>query len=359
MTEVVLEQLSKRYGNIEAVKSIDLTIGRGEFIVLLGPSGCGKTTTLRMIAGLESISGGRVFIGGRDVANVPGKDRNVAMVFQSYALYPHKNVRNNLAFALQLRGESKEEIDRKIAHVARTIGIDQLLDRRPRNLSGGQQQRVALGRAMVRNPDVFLFDEPLSNLDAKLRNVMRGEISKLHASLDATMIYVTHDQNEAMTMADRIVVMNQGWIEQVGTPLEIYDDPKSQFVAGFIGNPSMNLFDGRMETLDGAPAARAGNLKIALPEGCFREIDGEVKIGIRPEFIKTRAATEDGEPATVRAIEQLGSETILHLDTEGPELASKSLRLEEFETGDRVTLSIDPEHVYAFRRGDGRRIPGR
>ncbi|MDO9172400.1 MAG: sn-glycerol-3-phosphate ABC transporter ATP-binding protein UgpC, partial [bacterium] len=247
MARVELRGVGKTYpGGVMAAEDVNLDVADGEFVVLVGPSGCGKSTTLRMVAGLESITTGTVSIGGRIVNDVEPKDRNIAMVFQSYALYPHMTVRENLAFGLKLRGASKEETASKVAAAAGVLGIDELLDRKPRALSGGQRQRVALGRALVRDPDVFLFDEPLSNLDAKMRVQMRTEISRLHHSLRATMLYVTHDQVEAMTMGQRIVVMHQGRVQQVDTPLNLYERPANRFVAGFIGSPAMNFLDGRL-----------------------------------------------------------------------------------------------------------------
>ncbi|WP_348526445.1 sn-glycerol-3-phosphate ABC transporter ATP-binding protein UgpC, partial [Mesorhizobium sp.] len=243
MATVSLKKLTKRYGNMEIVHGIDLDIADREFIALVGPSGCGKSTTLRMIAGLEDISGGNIDIGGRVVNDLPPRSRNISMVFQSYALYPHMTVRENLGFSLKIAGAAKDDMDRRVAEASAILGLDELLDRRPSQLSGGQRQRVAMGRAIVRDPDVFLFDEPLSNLDAKLRTQMRTEIKKLHAKVKSTVIYVTHDQVEAMTLADRIVIMRSGHIEQVGTPDEVFSRPATRFVAGFIGSPPMNLHE--------------------------------------------------------------------------------------------------------------------
>jgi ABC-type sugar transport system ATPase subunit len=344
MVQVHLEDLAKHFGDTVAVDSINLTIQSGELVVLLGPSGCGKTTTLRMVAGLEDVTSGRILIGDREVEHVPGRDRNVAMVFQSYALYPHMNVKENMSFALRLRKTPPDSIERQVREVAAILGIEDLLSRRPKNLSGGQQQRVALGRAMVRNPDVFLFDEPLSNLDAKLRATMRTEIVKLHQRLDATMIYVTHDQTEAMTMADRIVVMNFGRIQQVGTPLHIYDNPENVFVAGFIGSPPMNIFRGAIE------------LTLTLPATHPARSLATAEFGIRPEFLKVDTHKTAGcASAQISTIEHLGSETILRLKTGGPEFTVKTKRNDTLRNGDIVGIQAEPDKVLVFDTETGLR----
>ena len=266
MASVTLQDLSKRFDKVTAVNQINLEIPDKEFVVFVGPSGCGKTTTLRMIAGLEETSDGTILIGDRVVNDVPPKDRNIAMVFQNYALYPHMDVYKNMAFGLKLRRTPKPEIDRRVREAARILGIEGLLNRKPRELSGGQRQRVAVGRAIVRQPEVFLFDEPLSNLDAKLRVQMRSELIKLHYQLEATMIYVTHDQVEAMTMGDRIVIMNNGEIQQVGAPMDVYDHPGHMFVAGFIGSPAMNFFQGKLTAQNSDLFVDLGKFTVKLPK---------------------------------------------------------------------------------------------
>lgn len=321
MASVTLRNVTKRYGNVVAVNDANLEIKDKEFVVLVGPSGCGKSTTLRMIAGLEEISDGSILIGDTVVNDIPPKDRDIAMVFQNYALYPHMDVYNNMAFGLKLRKFPKAEIDKRVKEAARILGIENLLDRKPKALSGGQRQRVALGRAIVREPKVFLMDEPLSNLDAKLRVQMRAELSKLHNRLQTTVIYVTHDQTEAMTMGDRIVVMRDGVIQQVGAPLEIYNDPNNVFVAGFIGSPSMNFInavlrkDGDKFIVDAKtfkleiPAAKAASIK-RLGE----YVDKEIIFGIRPEHIEDAAFVPEEEKqnntvrATVDVTEPMGAE---------------------------------------------------
>jgi len=302
MARVVLQDIRKSFGAVEVIKGIDLTIEHGEFCVFVGPSGCGKSTLLRMIAGLEDHSAGRLLIGDRDVSQLEPVDRGVAMVFQSYALYPHLSVRDNIGFGLSLTRTPKAEIRARVEDVAETLQLAHLLDRKPRALSGGQRQRVAIGRAIVRNPAVFLFDEPLSNLDAALRAQMRMELIELHAKLGTTMIYVTHDQVEAMTMADRIVVLNGGHIEQAGAPMELYDRPATPFVAGFIGSPAMNLFDGA----------------VARAQGCS-------VYGIRPEHVTLRP--EGGRwQGEVRHLERLGADLIVHMDV--PDLGPLVVRAE-------------------------------
>lgn len=357
MAEVRFQDLTKRFGSITAVDSINLSIKSGEFVVLVGPSGCGKTTTLRMLAGLEEVTSGRIFIGDCDVAEVHAKDRDVAMVFQSYALYPHMTVEANLGFALKLRKMPKEEIKRRVREVARILRITEVLPRKPKTLSGGQQQRVALGRAIVRDPAVFLFDEPLSNLDAKLRIQMRSELIKLHHKLEATMVYVTHDQIEAMTMGDRIVVMNEGRIQQVGTPLEVYDDPDNVFVAGFIGSPTMNLFPGEVEKRGDDLQFKANGLSIALPAGHPAGRAECVTLGIRPEFLSLDPPADAAQfKARVEAVEHLGAETIIELSTGGPEITAKIRRNSAVHHGATVRLGADPNNVLAFEVDSNKRL---
>ncbi|BCS89607.1 ABC transporter ATP-binding protein [Pseudodesulfovibrio sediminis] len=288
MANVQLKKVVKKYGDVEVVHGIDLNIEDNEFIVLVGPSGCGKSTVLRMVAGLEAISGGEVFIGDRMVNQVSPKDRNVAMVFQNYALYPHMSVRDNMGFSLKMRGQTKDEIASKVNDAATILELEPYLDRKPSELSGGQRQRVAMGRAMVRNPDVFLFDEPLSNLDAQLRTQMRMELRKMHLRLATTTIYVTHDQIEAMTLADRIVILKDGYIQQVGTPIDVFERPDNVFVAQFIGNPPMNILEGTFKVADGKRSVQVGPSSFPVVDGRAESLaDGaSVLVGLRPDAIK-------------------------------------------------------------------------
>ena len=324
MASVRLENLSKVYpGNVVAVDRVNLGIFDKEFLVLVGPSGCGKSTTLRMIAGLEEITQGEIWIGDRLVNDVQPKDRDIAMVFQNYPLYPHMTVYKNMAFGLKLRRFPKAEIDRRVREAATNLGIENLLDRKPRELSGGQRQRVAVGRAIVRKPKVFLFDEPLSNLDAKLRVQMRTEISKLHARLQSTMIYVTHDQVEAMTMGDRIVVMKDGLIQQIDDPINLYDHPQNQFVAGFIGSPPMNFMEGTLETQDDRLIFNEGEIRFSISDEVAARLQKysikNVYFGIRPEDIHDAASELEGLTDAVKSrveiIEPMGAETYLYLTT--------------------------------------------
>ena len=351
MAHVSLSNVVKRFDDgTEAVKGVSFELNDGEFLVIVGPSGCGKTTTLRMIAGLEMISEGEIRIGDRVVNDVHPKDRDIAMVFQNYALYPHMTVRENLEFALKMRKMPKEERLQRVAEAARMLELEPLLDRKPKALSGGQRQRVALGRAIVRNPKVFLFDEPLSNLDAKLRTQTRAELQKLHHELHATSIYVTHDQIEAMTMADKIVVMNAGEVQQIAAPLEIYNDPANRFVAGFMGTPSMNFFSGslargeRIEFRDGEPAG------VVIPlESAPQRADAATTIGIRAEhFLLTDAADRLGFPAIVEVVETLGNQTLVHFTTpQGMSIASVHPD-HQLRYGERINLRVAADRVHWF-----------
>ncbi len=323
MAKVILENVHKIYpGGVMAVNDANLTIEDREFVVLVGPSGCGKSTTLRMVAGLEEISKGSIYIDGKKVNDVPPKDRDIAMVFQNYALYPHMTVYKNMAFGLKLRGFPKQEIDQRVREAADILSIQELLERKPKALSGGQRQRVAVGRAIVRKPKAFLFDEPLSNLDAKMRVQMRMEISKLHTRLASTMIYVTHDQVEAMTMGDRIVVMKDGLIQQVAEPLELYNKPANQFVAGFIGSPPMNFFSGSLEVRPGGVWFAADSFSVQLDDAYAARLSGRagkpVVFGLRPEDIADALYVTQANPANqlkarVEVIEPMGAEIYLYL----------------------------------------------
>jgi ABC-type sugar transport system ATPase subunit len=330
MASVELASVSKRYGELMVVRDLSLTVDHGEFVVFVGPSGCGKSTLLRMICGLEPISGGAVRIGGQPMRGVPPAKRGVAMVFQSYALYPHKTVAENMAFSLLMQGMPKAERDKRVATVAETLQLKHLLNRLPKELSGGQRQRVAIGRAIVREPQVFLFDEPLSNLDAELRVQMRLELAKLHRDLGATMIYVTHDQTEAMTLADRIVVLRDGVIEQIGTPEEIYDAPVNRFVAGFMGAPKMSFLKAKVREVAGTHVVLdidgmcAGPLQLDLAEG--QHLAGEVAVGLRPEHFLPHEPAGPRLVADIEFVERLGGETYLHapLHPAGPLVIKKA-----------------------------------
>ena len=355
---VVLKDLEKRFGSIYAVRPTSLSFAKGEFVVFVGPSGCGKSTTLRMIAGLEDATGGQIFIGGRDVTGLEPRARNVAMVFQNYSLYPHKTIYKNLAFGLQMARVPKDEIDRRVRWAADILGIDQLLDRKPKQLSGGQMQRVALGRAMVREPDVFLLDEPLSNLDAKLRVRMRDEIAKLHQQIGTSMIYVTHDQVEAMTLGDRIVVMRDGVVQQVGSPLEVYDRPANRFVAGFIGSPEMNFVEGRLSAEDGEPTFRAGTLAVPLQGAAAEAVRPEaahpgaaVVLGIRPEHISI--ADEGAVQGEASLVEQMGAQTVAAFRIGETEVRAVVERDDTLRTGDLRAVRIDPAKTHLFEKDSG------
>lgn len=348
MTGVSLKRVHKAFGSLEVIPALDLDIPEGEFCVFVGPSGCGKSTLLRMIAGLESLTEGEIQFGDRRVDQLEPGARPVSMVFQSYALYPHMKVRDNLAFCLQTAGWKRADIDRRIAEVAASLRIEPLLDKKPGQLSGGQRQRVAIGRAIMRKPEVFLFDEPLSNLDASLRVHMRLEISRLHRQLGKTTIYVTHDQVEAMTMANRIVVMSDGVIQQVGPPLELYDHPANIFVAGFIGSPTMNFFDA-VATKGAARLADGSALPLAAapPEG------GKIVIGIRPEHLHF---ADQGLPATVTVVEPLGMSTQVTLEAAGERVTLLALERPQLTPGDRKYLTAKPQDIHVFDRASGLRF---
>ncbi len=353
MAEVNLRGVRKAYGAVEVLRGIDTDVEDGEFVALVGPSGCGKSTLLRMIAGLEDISQGEIRIDGRLVNNVPPKQRDVAMVFQNYALYPHMTVARNMGFSLKLAGKKQAEIDQRVAYAAGILDLAHLLDRYPRQLSGGQRQRVAMGRAIVRDPQVFLFDEPLSNLDAKLRVQMRAEIKALHQRLRTTTVYVTHDQVEAMTMADKIVVMRDGSVEQAGAPLDLYDRPQNMFVAGFIGSPSMNFIEGRIK--DGGFSAACGIVAPANGPGVDTGRENVV-LGIRPEHL---LLDPSGVEATVTVIEQTGSETFLLLDVAGQRITYLGRDRIAIKPGETVRILPDPGRLHFFDGESGRRLDAR
>lgn len=354
MAAISIRNLAKRYGNITVIPDLSLEIADHEFVVFVGPSGCGKSTLLRIIAGLEPITGGELFIGDKRVNGVPAAQRDIAMVFQDYALYPHMRVYDNMAFALELRGMPKKEIDTRVTQAAAMLHIEAYLNRKPKELSGGQRQRVAMGRAIVRNPQVFLFDEPLSNLDAKLRAQVRVEIKSLSQQLKTTMIFVTHDQIEAMTMADRIVVLQSGIVQQYDTPENVYERPANQFVAGFIGSPTMNFFpvelrgDTAAFSHDGTPApldaVRCMRLKTAAGKGVF---------GVRPEHFDIVRDVASGIPVRIKLVEPLGSDTLIHFDAAGASAIARvdpSLRP---KVGERLSVSPQPDKIHLFDAATG------
>jgi multiple sugar transport system ATP-binding protein len=350
MASLEFKNIKKAYGKVEVLHGISFGITDGEFVVLVGPSGCGKSTLLRMLAGLEEISGGEIMIDDKVVNDLESKDRDIAMVFQSYALYPHMTVRENMGFSLRLRRADKQTTEQRVANAARILNLEALLDRHPRELSGGQRQRVAMGRAIVRDPKVFLFDEPLSNLDAKLRVAMRAEIKALHQRLKTTTVYVTHDQIEAMTMADRIVVMHDGIIEQIGTPLELFDRPGNLFVAQFIGSPAMNVFAG---TLRGG-AVDALGARWPLPALARSAVEGEaVQYGIRPGDL---ALADAGIAAQVVVVEPTGAETELLLDVGGQQLTLVMHGRTDVKPDQKVRLAVDAEKAHVFNASSGQRL---
>jgi multiple sugar transport system ATP-binding protein len=352
MANVELRSVKKRYGSVEAIHNLDLTVNEGEFCALLGPSGCGKSTLLRMIAGLEAVTEGSILIGGVDVTNMPPAKRRIAMVFQSYALYPHMTVRQNIGFSLRVAKAPRDVMEKRVADVARMLQLENLLDRRPAQLSGGQRQRVAIGRALVREPQVFLFDEPLSNLDAMLRVQMRVEIAKLHQDLKTTMIYVTHDQVEAMTLADKIVVLDHGVISQVGTPMELYNKPANKFVASFIGSPTMNFVAAEAKSASGKDAVvnlpGGHELKLTTQRGLNQP--GTVEVGIRPEHVRLSAPNDPSASlgGTVQLLERLGNATIMYVNTDAGQIVVQDDGDTTAKTGDNVSVIFDPSRVHLF-----------
>jgi multiple sugar transport system ATP-binding protein len=355
MAQVVMRGLNKSYDEVHAVKDVNLDIRDKEFVVLVGPSGCGKTTTLRMVAGLESITSGRILINDKVVNDLAPMDRDIAMVFQNYALYPHMSVYDNMAFGLKMRKFDKSEIQKRVREAAEVLGIGEYLQRKPRQLSGGQRQRVALGRAIVRHPQVFLFDEPLSNLDAKLRVQMRVELKKLHDRLGTTAIYVTHDQVEAMTLGDRVVVMRDGWVQQVGDPMELYNEPANRFVAGFIGSPAMNFAEARIAGQNGAIYAEGDGIRLKVPAHLTNRagnyIDKEITLGVRPEDLRV---ANDADPTdmtvdvVVEVVERLGSEILLDVAVGGTTMVASVEPTVGAKMHDRLRLAVNPNRLHFF-----------
>jgi multiple sugar transport system ATP-binding protein len=353
MASVAIRDVKKAFGATSVIHGVDISIRDGEFVVLVGPSGCGKSTLLRMIAGLENITAGEIRIGDRVVNNVPPKERDVAMVFQNYALYPHMTVAANMAFSMKLRGAPQSEIDERVNRAATILGLSQLLGRYPRQLSGGQRQRVAMGRAIVRDPQVFLFDEPLSNLDAKLRVQMRTEIKELHQRLKTTTIYVTHDQIEAMTMADKIVVMHDGRVEQIGAPLELYDRPDNLFVAGFIGSPAMNMIKGRIRVNGTASFEGPAGVTFSLAAAGSGNDGRPAVYGVRPEHF---SLSDDGAEAEVQVIEPTGSELQVVAKLGGEDIIAVFRERHQFKPGEKIRLKPDPRLVHLFDETTGKRL---
>jgi len=355
MAQVLMKELNKKYDEVHAVKDVNLHVRDKEFMVLVGPSGCGKSTTLRMVAGLEEITAGEIMIGDRVVNDLPPKDRDIAMVFQNYALYPHMTVYDNMAFGLKMRKFPKAEIAKRVGDAAEILGIQELLKRKPRQLSGGQRQRVAVGRAIVRHPQVFLFDEPLSNLDAKLRVQMRVELKRLHDRLETTVIYVTHDQVEAMTLGDRVVVMKDGWVQQVGEPLELYGKPANRFVAGFIGSPSMNFADVTIAESSGTMWVESPGLRVKVPADRsehLRAYKGQhVTLGVRPEDIHVASGADAAErtfDAVVEVVEPLGSEILLNVKAGPNSMVARVDPLVRVKVHEPVRLALAPERLHFF-----------
>jgi multiple sugar transport system ATP-binding protein len=355
MGQVVLKGINKFYDSVHAVKDVNLQIRDKEFVVFVGPSGCGKTTTLRMIAGLEAISSGDISIDGNVVNALAPMDRDIAMVFQNYALYPHMSVRDNMAFGLKMRKFERGEIDKRVREAADILDIGKLLDRKPRQLSGGQRQRVALGRAIVRHPRVFLFDEPLSNLDAKLRVQMRVELKKLHLRLGTTAIYVTHDQVEAMTLGDRVVVMRDGVVQQVGEPLELYNQPANRFVAGFIGSPAMNFAAVTLTESNGSLIAESSGLRITLPDDTAQRLRGqvgrEITLGVRPEDLTVASESDRDRPcfdAVIEVVEQLGSEILLDMKVGNSLMVASVEPTTAVKVRDKLRFAIRPSKLHVF-----------
>ena len=355
MAQVVLKDLNKKYDEVHAVKDVNLTIRDKEFMVFVGPSGCGKTTTLRMVAGLEEITSGEISIGERIVNDLPPKDRDIAMVFQNYALYPHMSVYDNMAFGLKMRKFPKPEIQKRVQDAAEILGIQELLKRKPRQLSGGQRQRVAVGRAIVRHPQVFLFDEPLSNLDAKLRVQMRVELKRLHERLETTAIYVTHDQVEAMTLGSRVVVMKDGWVQQVGEPMEIYSRPQTKFVAGFIGSPAMNFIPATITEQSGTLYAEASGVKVKVPADRVARLAAykgqSVALGIRPEDLRlspTNEMSDQAFDAVVDVVEPLGAEILLDVTVAGQSVVARVDPNIKARPHDKIRMAFLPERTHFF-----------
>jgi multiple sugar transport system ATP-binding protein len=355
MARVVIRNLNKMYNEVHAVKGVNLEIRDREFVVLVGPSGCGKTTTLRMVAGLESITSGDILIGETVVNDLPPMDRDIAMVFQNYALYPHMSVYDNMAFGLKMRKFARAEIGQRVREAADILGIQTLLQRKPRQLSGGQRQRVALGRAIVRHPQVFLFDEPLSNLDAKLRVQMRVELKKIHDRLGTTAIYVTHDQVEAMTLGDRVVVMRDGFVQQVGEPLDLYNEPANRFVAGFIGSPAMNFAPVHVAEEGGEIHAVGDGIRLKLPAPAAARLKAhtgrDVTLGIRPEDLRIasgEAANGLGVDAVVEVVERLGSEILLDVKVGGGSMVAAVEPTVQTKVREQLRLALNPERLHFF-----------